>query len=184
MPLREEQGELQLTEYGISGIPVFQISGEALRLKDEGHDVTVNVDYAPEYDYKELIDELTERFSQLNRKPLSKFLYGMFNNKMADYLYTNCNINNSNKEFDEKSICESIANSIKNNLYTVKGHRGFDNCQVCTGGVLVSDLKPTLESKLVPGLYFAGEIIDVNGDCGGYNLQWAWSSGYVAGLLK
>lgn len=63
----------------------------------------------------------------------------------------------------------------------ITGTNPYENAQVCAGGVSFKDVTEHLESKIVPGLYFAGEILDVDGRCGGYNLQWAWTSGYLAG---
>jgi len=69
----------------------------------------------------------------------------------------------------------------KNMEYHIEGHNGFENAQVCSGGVDMREIKENMESKIVPGLFFAGEILDVDGRCGGYNLQWAWTSGAIAG---
>ena len=185
-PIKSDMGELQITDYGVSGIPVFQISGEAIRFLDEGHDVRVCVDYAPDYEYEKLVEYLNNRLANINNKPIDEFLDGFINNKLAIMVKQEIE-SNSNLSFDsitDSNIIQKIADVLKNSEYIVKGHRGFDNCQVCSGGIYIDDLKATLESKICPGLYFAGEIIDVNGDCGGYNLQWAWSSGYVAGLLQ
>lgn len=183
--VKEDLGELQLTDYGISGIPVFQISGQALRLVDLSNAVYVNVDYAPEYSMDDLILALKNRAILLNEKSADKLLEGMFNSKLCEFFIKELGIYTNIKcaEISTESIV-SLANIIKASKYIVSGHRGFDNAQVCSGGVICDELKPTLESKINKGLYFAGEIIDVNGDCGGYNLQWAWSSGYVAGCLK
>lgn len=181
----EDVGELQHTDYGISGIPVFQISGEALRRLDEGQEVSIIVDYAPEYSYEELVDYLEKRAEELKDKDITMFLDGMFNNKLCNYFINEAyparkgNVVGINSEYQIRKI----VNAIKNQRFYVKGHRGFDNCQVCTGGILCSEVKESLESAIVDGLYFAGEILDINGMCGGYNLQWAWSSGYVAGML-
>lgn len=180
-------GELQLTDYGISGIPVFQISSEALRLVDSGERVTVNVDYAFDYTEIELKNYLNKRITTLADKSIASFLDGMFNSKLCD-----CFLSDIIKKYgadlelnsvNSKEIIDILIKNIKHSEYIVKGHRGFDNCQVCSGGVLCDEVKETLESKIVNGLYFAGEILDVDGKCGGYNLQWAWSSGYIAGQL-
>ena len=181
----EDIGELQHTDYGISGIPVFQISGEALRRLDEGMEVSIVVDYAPDYSYEELVDYLKTRADELKDADIVNFLDGMFNSKLCEYFIIEAY---SERNGHVASICkdyliERLAKVIKKQRYFVKGHRGFDHCQTCTGGIPCNEVKNTLESNIVNGLYFAGEILDVDGICGGYNLQWAWSSGYVAGRL-
>ena len=183
--VRSDFGELQLTDYGISGIPVFQISGEAIRLLDEGHAVLVKVDYANDFDFDELFELLKKRNTLSNGNVNPSFLEGFINSKLSEMF---CFEANDSKEIrnskDIDKLIFKIAELIKGSEYKVIGHRGFDNCQVCTGGINTVDLKDTLESKICPNLYFAGEIIDIDGICGGYNLQWAWSSGYVAGQLN
>lgn len=185
--IKSETGELQIADYGISGIPVFQISGKALRLADEGKIVQILVDYGPEYTEEEWRNILYKRARSLSDTHLLSFLDGLFNSKLAERIIYNSDLLEQNikvSETDADIIAEKLIKSIKYNRYTVKGHRGFDNCQVCTGGVVLNEVKETLESRIVDGLYFAGEILDVDGICGGYNLQWAWSSGFVAGSLK
>lgn len=178
--VKKDTGELQITEYGISGIPVFQISANALRLKDEGHNVSVIVDYASEYRSKELFNYLKERIGSTGKN----FLEGFINSKLAEMIYEQANINKESEISIDDNTLNYIVDIIKNSEYKVTGHRGFENCQVCSGGIDINEIDDSLESKIVKGLYFAGEIIDINGDCGGYNLQWAWSSGYVAGRLS
>ena len=82
-------------------------------------------------------------------------------------------------------VIDKLCDKIKKFDLTIVGHNDFENAQVTAGGVDTREINPdTMESKIVKGLYFAGEIVDVDGVCGGYNLQWAWSSGYIAGSLK
>lgn len=181
--IRSDSGELQLTEYGVSGIPVFQISGDALRLLDDGHSVAVRVDYANEYTFDDLLKYIKEKRLNLTMgTSLNTCLEGFINNKLADRFVKDSMIYDNSKA-EEGIDCYKLAKLLKESEYMVTGHRGFDNCQVCSGGVLCTEVNDNLESKLIKGLYFAGEILDVNGICGGYNLQWAWSSGYVAGRL-
>ena len=182
----EDTGELQHTDYGLSGIPIFQISGEALRRLDEGAEVSVIVDYAPEYSKEELTDTLRKRIKILQDKLIENFLDGMFNKKLCEEFIRECFIAKKGRveAINNERMISRLVNTIKYQRYYVKGHRGFDNCQVCTGGIPFSEVKDTLESKIVDDVYFAGEILDIDGQCGGYNLQWAWSSGYVAGLLQ
>ena len=184
--IKSDIGELQLTDYGISGIPVFQISGEALRLHDKAEKVRINVDYAPEFELNILTDLILKRCEHMKGNSILDLFEGLFNSKLGSHFIEKAN--NDIKKFELENVTEDIAKKlasiIKNNIYNLKGHRGFDNCQVCSGGIELNEVKMTLESKLCKGLYFAGEILDINGECGGYNLQWAWSSGYTAGLLQ
>ena len=188
LKVMSDEGELQHTDYGISGIPVFQISSMALRELDNKAKVKVIVDYMPAYSVEKLREMIDSRFESLSDTCVSTFLDGMFNSKLCEYiLKKTCYepyFNNMVSSLNKDKFIDTLINTVKNCEYIIKGHRGFDNCQVCSGGVVLDEVKDTLESKLVDGLYFTGEILDVDGKCGGYNLQWAWSSGFVAGLLE
>ena len=188
LKVMSDEGELQHTDYGISGIPVFQISSMALRELDNKAKVKVIVDYMPAYSVEKLREMIDSRFESLSNTCVSTFLDGMLNSKLCEFILkkTCCEpyLNNMVSSFNKDKFIDTLINTVKNCEYIIKGHRGFDNCQVCSGGVVLDEVKDTLESKLVDGLYFTGEILDVDGKCGGYNLQWAWSSGFVAGLLE
>jgi len=189
--IKSDNGELQLTDYGISGIPVFQISADALRGNLEKRNVSVLIDLMPEVKNENIVKELLiNRRNQIKNTSIESFFDGLFNYKIGNMIFDQIK-DNPLRNIEIKKcadisdkVIDEMAFLIKNFNVEVIGHRGFENAQVCSGGVLCSELKNTLESKLCDGLYFAGEIIDVNGDCGGYNLQWAWSSGYVAGMLN
>lgn len=183
---KEETGEIQLTDYGISGIPVFQVSYLAARALNSGKAVKAIIDFMPEAnDIPDIYDLITERIRNNPKKSMDELLIGLFNKNL-------CILFNKISGISGKAVCGDVRGNeinklckvIKSFSVTVKGTNSFDNAQVCSGGVVCDELKRTLESKLVSDLYFAGEIIDINGDCGGYNLQFAWSSGYVAGCLK
>lgn len=167
-------GEVQITDYGISGIPVFNIS----RFAKNGSKVVL--DLMPAYS----LDELTRILSDLSDKNpvfnLIQILNGLVNEKLAGIILDECKIN----KHDEKTIDKlmSIAKTIKSFTLSIKQKKGFDFAQVTMGGVDTNEINSeTMESNLVSGLYFAGEIIDIDGRCGGYNLQFAWSSGAIAG---
>ena len=168
--LEQESGELQLTEYGISGIPVFQLSGRALRLVREGKDVSLRVDFFPDMGEKELLSFLKSRQEACPYKNLEQLLLGIFPEKLIRALLKG------------KPDMEGAVSRLKSWELPVLGASSLSQAQVVSGGVDPREINPfTLESRLVPGLYFAGEVIDVDGACGGYNLQWAWSSGALAG---
>ena len=179
-------GELQLTDYGLSGIPVFQISSKAVRHLDSGSKVQVIVDFMPEEDNLDVIvNTIIDRAASGRFSRVSDMLSGMFNDKLARTIVKQSGLKDEIRgNAISKEDARSIAKIIKELKVTVTGYKGFDNCQVCSGGISCGELKTTLESKMCEGLYFAGEIIDIDGICGGYNLQWAWSSGHVAGLLQ
>ncbi|MBO5068801.1 MAG: NAD(P)/FAD-dependent oxidoreductase [Roseburia sp.] len=179
-----EQGELQLTDYGISGIPVFQISRYATRALHEGKKVYASIDFMPRLEHPALLALLTERFGvQAHEKTTSEALVGLFNKKLIDVLLKESGIDlrlpaKKIKKTQLQQLCETV----KAFRVDITGSKSFDQAQVCAGGVDTSEINAqTMESKFVHGVYFAGEVVDIDGTCGGYNLQWAWSSGYVAG---
>ncbi|MDO4272038.1 MAG: NAD(P)/FAD-dependent oxidoreductase [Eubacteriales bacterium] len=167
IPLKSEEGELQLTEYGISGIPVFQLSRYAVRALEENCRVTLSVDFLPEFSEEGLHAFLEQRAKNCPYKNQKELLVGLFPDKLI------------------KVLCEqkNLEQAIKAYPLTVTGGLSFPYAQVCSGGVDTREVNAvTMESFLEKGIYFAGELLDIDGTCGGYNLQWAWSSGAVAGL--
>ena len=161
-----ETGELQLTEYGISGIPVFQISGAAARALDQKKKVSVTLNFFPEYTETAVRELLLEREKKYPELSAAERLLGLLPDKLIKVLQK------------QKDLCMAMTAF----PLEIKGTSGFEQAQVCTGGVDTTEINPeTLESLLCQGLYFAGELLDIDGPCGGYNLQWAWSSGAVAG---
>jgi len=161
-------GEVLFTEYGLSGPPIFDLSRIAAEGIYSKKDVYVSLDLLPYNDRLE--EELTARKSRLPHLSKEDFLNGILNKRLG---FEVC------KMADKP---EHIARLIHNFKFKITGTMPWANAQVTAGGINVSDINPkTMESKIVPGVYFAGEIMDIDGDCGGYNLQWAWSSGYFAG---
>mgnify|MGYP005754297095 FL=1 len=181
--LAADTGEVQLTDYGISGIPVFQISRYAALSLDTKERVRAVLDFFPSAGQKELGRMLREQRDYLKNRPASVFLDGFFPWQLAKVLLTQAGIR---KDLPSGQITDEeisrLASLIKNFSAAVTAVSSFSQAQVCLGGVDTLQVKSeTMESRLVPGLYFAGEILDVDGICGGYNLQWAWSSGWLAG---
>lgn len=178
-----EEGELQLTDYGISGIPVFQVSRFASKALVKGESVHALLNFLPHVEAEELEKYLGKCFLQ-REKTAKQALIGTFQSKLIPVFLRLSGI-------DEKLMADKVgqirlkrlADVIRNFRVDIIGTKKFDHAQVTAGGVDTSEIvNETLESKLVQGLFFAGEMIDIDGKCGGYNLQWAWSSGYVAGL--
>lgn len=160
-------GEVQLTEYGISGIPVFQLSRYVARALAEKKQVQLSVNFLPEYT-EEILKQLMKKRKELCPYKTEEELFaGLLPDRLVRLLM---------KQKDPLKAAVDF-------MLTVKGSLGFEQAQVCSGGVATDEINPsTLESRLHRGLYFAGELLDIDGACGGYNLQWAWSSGAVAGI--
>jgi len=180
-----ERGELQLTEYGISGIPVFQLSRFATRGLHEKKRVYAQIDFLPDFTDTELLTLLRDRFSKNARgKCANEALIGLFNKKLIDVLLKESGIGvHTPAARVEKMQLQALCGKIKALRVDITGSKGMEAAQVCAGGVDTGEVcADTLESSIAAGIYFAGEVLDIDGTCGGYNLQWAWSSGYVAGL--
>ncbi len=177
-----EQGELQLTDYGISGIPVFQISrliAKAIRNKNS---VSVEIDFVPALADVEWEQLITDRITQYYGFSLEEFLTGLLHKKIGLMLLKQYGLKPAEKLSKEnEKIVMGLCEAMKKFIVTPKCVNGFEQAQVCSGGIDFSELNENLESIYCPGLYICGEMIDVDGKCGGYNLQWAWTSGYIAG---
>lgn len=185
-----EEGELQLTDYGISGIPVFQFSRIVSRavyeqqmgiIKADKNDIVVKINFLPymsEKDRKELY-KAGERFRY---KTIEEFLSGMVHKKLALLVCHKLSLRNTTK-IEEMSDAELVAciDLLRCFPVIVNGTNSYDNAQVCCGGVPLSEIKDSMESTKCQHVYFAGEILDCDGICGGYNLQWAWVTGKLAG---
>ena len=175
----QSTGELQFTEYGISGPVMFEVS------RDVCHGTgnwTAVLDFLPDMSHEELTAELRRR-TQTNLH-IDELFTGILHNRLGRVLTKAARVS------AVEQISQLSAYEIRMAVNTVKGFEipvteplGMDSAQVTAGGVLTTQFDPTtMESKLVPGLYACGEVLDIDGDCGGYNLQWAWSSGRLAGL--
>lgn len=176
-------GEIQLTDFGISGIPVFQVSRYAAEGINRGWKVNAVLDFMPDISEEDLANDLEKRASFRPNAPLSDLLIGLLPDKLTT-LFDDKGIRPSNNACMEKKqkAFRKIARQIKQYTVTITGTASLKQAQICSGGIPAKELTDHLESRKIPGLYFAGEAIDVDGECGGYNLQWAWSSGYVAGI--
>lgn len=178
-----EEGELQLTEYGISGIPVFQISRFASVALDDGKQVTVLIDFLPSQSRDESRRFLKKRVGRMEYRTCGDLMTGVLNKKLALVLLRLSGIRPDEPVGTVKPPqWDRLVTNLKSYEARVTGTNPFEQAQVCCGGVDTRDVRPeTMESRLVPGLYLTGELLDVDGICGGYNLQWAWSTGMIAG---
>ncbi|HEX3020816.1 MAG TPA: aminoacetone oxidase family FAD-binding enzyme [Lachnospiraceae bacterium] len=181
--LATESGELQLTNYGISGIPVFQISRFAARALERKEKVIVRIDFLPQISIKELYNIIENRIRNSSYKSTEQMLTGLLNSKLIPLFVEKAGIARNSKvhKLNESTI-ETLVHLLKDFRVQITDTNSFDNAQVCAGGVNTREVEPmSLESKINKGLYLTGELLDVDGICGGYNLQWAWSTGYLAG---
>lgn len=178
----EERGEVQLTDYGISGIPVFQLSRTAAYMLKRQKEVSVYIDFFPDYDEKEYEKLCLLRLKEREGKNAEEFLTGMANKKINMVMLKLAGLKpteNAGSITDEE--LKELLYSYRKLHVHVTGTNSFDNAQVSAGGVDMREVTEKMESAFTPGLYFAGEVLDIDGRCGGYNLQWAWTSGYIAG---
>ena len=179
---RAERGELQITGKGISGIPVFQISSEASRALDEGRRVFAEIDFLPDFTDEMWEKEKARRLSEDRNCMLGTFFLGLVNRKVLDLLLRKQGIQAEKKasKVDEDTLI-SIMRDMRSFKVRVTGTGGFEQAQVTTGGIPLSQTDKDLMSVFCGGLYLSGELLDVDGICGGYNLQWAFTSGWIAG---
>jgi predicted Rossmann fold flavoprotein len=177
-------GEIGFTDYGLSGIPVLNLSRHVHPFLRSGQKLFLELDLYPEKTDQELLRFLEERFRLLHYKKVAEALVGMLNKRLASVLLSLTGINeNLDAELVGGADIRRFAGLLKSWKTEVIGTKSWSEAQATAGGVNTDEVDPqTLESKIVPGLYFAGEILDIDGDCGGYNLQWAWSSGHAAGI--
>ena len=181
--IAKDTGEIQLTDYGISGIPVFQVSRYASKLLYEKKETDAVLDFMPDFTKTQTDAFLRARAKTRPDKSAEMFLIGLFHKKLCDLWIRLSEIPRQRKagELTEDEIAR-LTSLIKEFRVRVRETNPYDKAQVCCGGVDTREVNPeTLESVYVPGVYFAGEILDVDGMCGGYNLTFAWASGYVAG---
>lgn len=177
-----ERGELQLTDYGLSGIPAFQLCRTASYALAEKMPVAVRVSFLPDFNESSCELFFRERLAAHGEDEMDVFLTGIVNKKINRLLMKLSGIRENERVKDVPAEAFGRLQKRYLSLETVvTGTNGFDRAQVCAGGVDCAEVTACLMSKKQPGLYFAGEVLDIDGQCGGYNLQWAWSSGTVAG---
>ncbi|MBR3040618.1 MAG: aminoacetone oxidase family FAD-binding enzyme [Lachnospiraceae bacterium] len=178
--LKKDYGEIQFTEKYISGIPVFQLSRHLTKAIEELKNVKIICDFFPEL-LNDDMDKFIERRKEVKYDASFEELFeGILPEKLYRFL-----LDRFIKETKEHSLEISQEKAfliyLKSFPIEISGHAGFENAQCTRGGIVLSELSDNLESKLVPNLYMIGEMLNVDGDCGGYNLQWAYSSGRIAG---
>ena len=177
----ENRGEVLFTEYGVSGPAIFDIS-RAVATGGEG--LVCALDFFPDWDLREVLDWLRMRRQTMQAHEASTLLVGSCHTRLGQMLCKAAGFTSQPAADLTDSDLERIARQVKHFALPITGTCGFDQAQVTAGGLCTDEFDPeTMGSRLVPGLYACGEVLDVDGDCGGFNLQWAWSSGHLAGLL-
>ena len=175
----QSTGELQFTELGISGPVVFEISRDVCYGPGKW---TARLDFLPNVEETVLQNELQRR--SLTNLPMEELLTGILHNRLGRVLSKTAGIKGKDyvNQISRREL-DAVCRAVKELEVELTEPLGMDSAQVTAGGVITEQFDPnTMESKLVPGLYACGEVLDIDGDCGGYNLQWAWSSGRLAGL--
>ncbi|NLC84003.1 MAG: aminoacetone oxidase family FAD-binding enzyme [Ruminococcaceae bacterium] len=181
-----EAGEILFTDDGLSGPPILQLAhlvSERLPSPESASSLALVLDFMPEFTENEIFDLLTEFAPRSAGLNLGDVLSGLLPKKAGTAIIKTTLSRPLSEPAASLSKAErrQLAAAIKNLPIRVTGTRGFAFAQVTAGGIATAGFRPdTLESKLVPGLYAAGEILDIDGDCGGFNLQWAWASGVLA----
>ena len=180
----EDNGDILFTSYGISGPPILQLSRTALDYINKGKDVRLKVSIINTKTTEELADYLINRFNNMINKTIELGLIGLINKRLILPILKETNIDkNKNVVSLTKNEIILLANILTSWEFKVTGSQSWGNAQVTAGGINTDEIdNKTMESKIVKGLYIVGELLDIDGDCGGFNLQWAWSSGYIAGL--
>lgn len=175
-------GELLFTDSGISGIVSFQLSRICSKALAEHRNVKVLVDLAPEFDTESLIQFAKDKLDKFTGQTVDEFMIGLVNKKLNVELMRLAGIKptDSVKDLSADKIVKLVS-LIKNLKFNVSSTRGFESSQVCAGGVCIDELNSNFESVKHKNLFFSGEITNVDGICGGYNLQWAFTSGHIIG---
>ncbi len=178
---RTERGELQLTEYGISGIPVFQLSRSVNYMLLKQEEVPVTIDFFPGYTLEALERIFRRKLNTATNQTVEEFFTGFLNKKLMLHFIKLAGCKPTDKVTkDMEQALFRVLQLSKQWTVHVNAHNSYDNAQVTAGGVRLSELTEYLASTKDRNIYFIGEVVDVDGLCGGFNLHWAWCSGYLA----
>ena len=181
----EKKGDLLFTNYGISGLAILDLSREvSLRLAAFDY-CELRLDLMPQLTKAQLTNLMLEYIRKESDKPIEVWLHGMVNKKLIPPLlqHAKCRAKQE-RQLNRKEI-NRLVHTIKNLPLSISDTRGFKGAEVATGGINTREIDPeTMMSRIIPNLYFAGEILDVDGERGGFNFHWAWVTGMrVAGSL-
>ncbi len=186
--IAQTSGEILFTDYGLSGIAAMELAASAQKYIDNvKRNPFTYIDFMPDMSYNELVDYLVNLNKIKGFTNIDNLLTGFLPKATGIAICKACKLYKADKlisELNEKDI-RKIAEKIKNFPLEVTGTKDFKDSQVTSGGIKTNEIdNKTMQSKICGNLYFAGEIIDVDGGCGGFNLQWAWASGMLAGELN
>lgn len=177
--IKERSGDILFTDYGISGPPILDLS----RYVSEGDyklRFSIVNDLMDEEDKNGFLEYFYRTISSKDMT-LERFLIGILNKKFIHYVLKNLDLDRNMKVMDlDSNKSYELLKILTESEFEITGNNGYKNSQVTVGGISTEDINDNLESKIVKGLFIVGEILNIDGDCGGYNLQWAWSSAYVA----
>ena len=179
--LARNSGEVLFTEYGVSGPAIFDLSRS---VSAGGSDLTCLLNFFPDWEEAEVLHWLSQRQAAMAAHEASTLLTGSCHTRLGQMICKSAGFTNQRAAGLTRDDLRRIARQATHFALPITGTCGFDQAQVTAGGLDTTEFDPrTLQSRLVPGLYACGELLDIDGDCGGYNLQWAWSSGRLAGKL-
>jgi predicted Rossmann fold flavoprotein len=181
-PAASDMGQIQFTDYGISGIPVFQISAPASKALLDKKQVRAEINLFPKLTVQEVQEAVQKQLQQFSQFSFEDAMAGFLHKKWIDYFGKQLGLTRFERAacIPQKSM-ELLVRQLTALSFPVKQVKGYEFCQVTGGGVLVEQIDEQLQAVRLPGLYIVGEMLDVVGKCGGYNLQWAFSTGYIAG---
>ena len=180
----KDRGDILFTNYGVSGPPILQISRKAGELVNKKEEAYVKINMLDTLTAEEVAKLLDKRISYANEKSIEFSLVGLINKRLIPVILAEAGIIDIKRQAVSLSARERLAivDVLTGWRFKIKGTKSWPSAQVTAGGIITNEIDPkTMESKIVNGLFFAGEIMDIDGRCGGFNLQWAWSSGFIAG---
>ncbi len=181
--ITEKKGDLLFTTYGISGLAILDLSREVSTRLASFDYCELSLDLMPAFSKERLSNLLLDRIKSNSEKPIILWLQGVLHKKLIPVIVeqSKCKAK-AESDLDRKEI-NKLVHTIKHLKLTISETKGFEGAEVSTGGINTEEVNPlTMESNLVPNLYFAGEILDVDGDRGGFNFHFAWVSGMRAGI--
>lgn len=184
--IKEEIGEIQFTDYGISGICIYNLSILTNKYLEKNKKVSIKINFFNDFKIStisEMINLIENTNKKLNKRTISELLEGYLNYKIVNYILKQCKINNENtwEKLNKNQKQQLAQNLIEFNINIIET-KDYETAQVTMGGISLQDINiNTFESKNIKNLYFTGEVLDVTGECGGYNLGFAFLSGILAG---
>ena len=179
-------GEIQLTDYGVSGICIFSLSGLASRGLSQNKKEQISINFLHPFNITnkdQFINWMNTRHQQVKNRTISDLLDGLLNYKLINLILK---LSKIDRTLSWTSLSQNqkylLGTNLTNFILDITGTNSYDQAQVCTGGIPLTEINPnTMESLYNKGLYLTGELLDIDGDCGGYNLTNAWITGYLAG---